>query len=82
MKKLWKSNKQPIILSLLAAAVILAADISSRAYFAVGGGGMVMAGVITYWIYRLVEGVESHEIEGVESHEGDNICTSPKGSFL
>ena len=56
MKKLWKTNKQPIILSLLAAAVILAVDINSRAYFAVGGGGMVMPGVVGYWIYRLVEG--------------------------
>lgn len=59
IEHLWKTNKQPIILSLLAAAVILAADINSRTYFAVGGGGMVVAGVITYWIYRLVEGEES-----------------------
>ena len=59
MKKLWKTNKLSIILSLLTAVIILAADINSRAYFAVGGGGMVMAGVITYWIYRLVEGEES-----------------------
>ena len=59
MKKLWKTNKQPIILSLLAAAVILAVDINSRAYFVVGGGGMVMAGVVTYWIYRLIEGEDS-----------------------
>lgn len=59
MKKLWRANKQSIILSLLAAGAILAADINSRAYFAVGGGGMVAAGVITYWIYRLVEGEKS-----------------------
>ena len=57
MKKLWKTNKQPIILSLLAAAVILAGDINSRTYFAVGGGVvMVVPGVVGYWIYRLVEG--------------------------
>ena len=59
MKKLWRANKLPIILSLLAAGAILAVDINSRTYFAVGGGGMVMAGVITYWIYRLVEGEKS-----------------------
>ena len=55
MKRLWRANKQSIILSLLAAVIILAADINSRTYFAVGGGGMVMAGVVTYWIYRLIE---------------------------
>lgn len=59
MKKFWKANKQPIILFLLAAVIILTVDINSRTYFAVGGGGMVMAGVVVYWIYRLVEGERS-----------------------
>lgn len=59
MKRFWKTNKQSIILSFLIASIILAADINSRAYFAVGGGGMVIAGVVGYWIYRLVEGEES-----------------------
>lgn len=59
MKQLWKTSKRSIILSLLAAVVILAADIGGRPYFAVGGGGMVMAGVLTYWIYRLEEGEKS-----------------------
>ncbi len=55
MKKLWKTNKQPIILSLLAAAVILAVDINSRTYFAVGGGvvmvvpGLLATGFIGWW---------------------------------
>ena len=61
MKQLWKTSKLSIVLSLLAAVVILAADIGSRPYIAVGGGVvMVVPGVVTYWIYRLVEG-ESHE---------------------
>ena len=64
MRKLWKTSKRPVAWSLLAAVAILAADIGSRAYFAVGGGGMAMAGVITYWIYRLIE------LKG-GSHEAD-----------
>ena len=59
MKKLWKANKLPIILSLLSGGAILAVDIGSRTYFAVGGGGMVVLLVIGYWICRLTEGEES-----------------------
>lgn len=58
MKAFWKAHRREIIVSFAVAIVLLAADIVSRPYFAVGGGGMVMVGVITYWICRFVEGGE------------------------
>lgn len=56
MRRFWKSNHVHIILSLLAASAVLATDINSWPYFAVGGGGMVVIAVTGYGIYRLVEG--------------------------
>lgn len=50
MKHFWKKHRIHIILSLLASMLILAADICSRPYFAVGGGGMVPVMAVTYWI--------------------------------
>lgn len=54
----WKKNGVHIILSLLAASAVLATDINSRPYFAIGAGGMAVAGVVVYWICKLVEGGE------------------------
>ena len=58
MKKVWKKRWHEIIISLAVAAAVLAADIASRPYFAVGGGGLLMVCVITYWVVAFVEGGE------------------------
>lgn len=58
MKKFWKKHRYEIMISLLIAAAVLVADIASRPYFAVGGGGLLMVCVIVYWIALFVEGEE------------------------
>ena len=55
MKKLWKAEKKKIIASVCMAIVVLAADITSRPYFAVGGGAFLMIGVVAYWIFRGID---------------------------
>ncbi len=57
LKKYWAQ----MIISITFAAAVLTADIASRPYFAVGGGGLVMVGVITYWIIFFVEGRKNGE---------------------
>lgn len=56
MKKLWRTRRWEMIVSLLLAGLILWTGIKSRPYIAFGGEGLLMVAVVSYWLCRVLKG--------------------------